>query len=387
MRDFPRAFLPLRANGCERGPNGRGPGASGVRMIAGVRRLSGVNVPAAPASSIVRSTLLALTLPRRLVPILLVCVPLVLLQWRTSGREPFAAPLAVAMCVSFVLAAPVSWRVLFPEGIALRNGALRLLLYVTIGAGIILFLGDTVPRVLDMKRTLLTMRSSLLVCLTLFLVGGWGLGRDIALEARVAQLAREAEHAQLLALRSHLDPHFLFNTLNAIAEWCREDGEIAERAVLELAGVMRAVLAGVKAPTWSFAEEMKLVRAVYGLHLLRDPNLFELEWDVPDDLPPLRVPTMIVLPLAENSVKHGPGAGHRGKLRVEARLAGRDKERLVVRIENAGPYTGPRDGSDGVPTVERRLRLAYDRGASLSVRAAGANRTLAVLDMPAEMPS
>ena len=130
---------------------------------------------------------------------------------------------------------------------------------------------------------------------------------------------------------------------------------------------------------------MKLVRAVYALHLLRDPELFELDWDVPDDLPPLRVPPMIVLPLAENSVKHGPGAGRRGAIRVRARLEGARKERLVVRIENPGAYGGPRPGSDGVPTVQRRLALAYDGDGGLAI-SGDATKTTAVLDLPADGP-
>ena len=77
-------------------------------------------------------------------------------------------------------------------------------------------------------------RPSLLVEVALFWVGGWGLARDIDFEenlrkerARARELLREKEHAELMALKSHLDPHFLFNTLNAIAEWCRADGRVA----------------------------------------------------------------------------------------------------------------------------------------------------------------
>src|SRR4030095_12586183 len=66
---------------------------------------------------------------------------------------------------------------------------------------------------------------------------------------RRGDLGRGAERAELLALRSPLDPHFLFNTLNAIAEWCREDGEIAERAVMRLSAMLRTVLAGGGAST------------------------------------------------------------------------------------------------------------------------------------------
>jgi LytS/YehU family sensor histidine kinase len=235
----------------------------------------------------------------------------------------------------------------------------------------------------------MTARSSLPVCVALFLVGGWGLGRDIAFEAsllrerrRADALAREAEHAQLLAIRSHLDPHFLFNTLNAIAEFCREDGEVAEQAVLQLSAILRAVLAGVRSPSWPLATELGLVRDLFALHLLRDPSLFTLEWDVPSTPPNVPVLPMVLLPLAENAVKHGPGAGHRGALRFAVRVEG---ERIHVELENPGPYGGPREGSQGLPTVARRLDLAYPGGARITIAAAG-ERTRVELDLPCAGP-
>ena len=344
---------------------------------------------AAPETSIVRSTLRALLEPRRLLPILLVCIPLVMLQWRMS-RDPLAAPLGAAMCISFVLFAPLSWRVLFPEGIDFDHGAIRVLLYGAIGAGVVLLVGKIVPELLDMGPTLLTVRSSLIVCCTLFLVGGWGLGRDIGFEVSLRKerlrgetLAREAEHAQLLALRSHLDPHFLFNTLNAIAEWCREDGEVAERAVLQLAGILRAVLAGVRSPSWPLGSELGLIKDLFALHLLRDPELFTLDWDVPSPLPDVQIPPMLLLPLAENAIKHGPAAGHRGRVRFAIVIEG---SRLRITIENPGRYQGPRDGSEGVPTVERRLYLAYGDRAMLHIAGDG-DRTRVLVSLPCDGPA
>jgi LytS/YehU family sensor histidine kinase len=245
-----------------------------------------------------------------------------------------------------------------------------------------------------MHTTLMTARGSLPVCVALFLVGGWGLGRDIGFEVsllrerrRADTLAREAEHAQLLAIRSHLDPHFLFNTLNAIAEWCREDGEVAERAVLQLSAILRAVLAGVRAPAWPLASELGLVRDLFALHLLRDPALFTLEWDVPSPLPDVSVLPMILLPLAENAIKHGPGGGHRGVLRCTVVAEG---ERLRVTIENPGAYGGPRAGSEGLPTVGRRLQLAYAGAASVRIAGCagtgGERRTRVELEVPAAGP-
>jgi two-component system, LytTR family, sensor histidine kinase AlgZ len=336
-----------------------------------------------PPTSIVRSTLRALLEPRRLVPVLVVCVPLVILQGRTS-RDPRAAALGAFFCLAFLVFAPVFWRILFPEGLELGHGAARLLLYAAGGVGVVLVVGVVIPEVLGMLPTLMTVRSGLLVSAALFVVGGWGLGRDIGMEAslrkerrRAEQLARAAEHAQLVAIRSHLDPHFLFNTLNAIAEWCREDGEVAERAVLQLSAILRAILAGVKQPAWPLAKEVQLVRDLLALYPLRDPSLVQVEWDLPSPLPDIDVLPMILLPLAENAVKHGPSAGHRGVIRI----AIADGDPLVVSIENPGPYGGPRPGSEGLPTVESRIRLGYDGGARLRIGAEG-GRTRVAIELP-----
>ena len=182
-----------------------------------------------------------------------------------------------------------------------------------------------------MQPTLITLRGSMVVCLALFLAGGWGLARDIdfddrlrAAESRAVELGRAAERAQLLALRAHLDPHFLFNTLNAIAEWCRQDGEIAERAVLQLSSMLRAILAGVRAASWPLATELELLRTLFDLYRLRDADLYRLELQLPEPLPAVEVPPLLLLPLAENAIKHGPAAGHRGPVLLTVTM---DEER------------------------------------------------------------
>ena len=334
-------------------------------------------------ASIVRSTTLALLEPRRLIPVMVVCGSLVGAQ-ASFSRDPLAIPLGVAMCLFFVLIAPVSYRVLFPDGLEFSHGAIRLVLYATIGAGVVLSIGAAVPKVLDMGPTFLTARSSLTVCTAMFLVGGWGLGRDIGFEQRVARLQLEAERAQLLALRAHLDPHFLFNTLNAIAEWCREDGAVAEAAVLQLSAILRTVLSGVRAASWPLEKELELVRTLFSLHLLRDPAFFTFV-EPKEPLPRIVVPPLILLPLAENAVKHGPGAGHRGEIRLEVAQEG-DTVRLA--LENPGAYRGPREGSEGLPTVEKRLALAYGGKAALHIGPAPGDkeRTRVHLTLPAAGP-
>lgn len=339
-----------------------------------------------PEPSIIRSTLRALLQPRRLLPIVIVSASLVAAQGSYS-RDPLAIPLAIAMCLAFVVVAPVSWRVLFPQRLDLRHGGVRLLLYGAIGAGVVLSLGMVVPRLTGMDWTLMTAAPSVVVSLALFLVGGFGLGRDIWLErslahaeARVDLLAREAEAAQLLALRSHLDPHFLFNTLNAIAEWCREDGEVAERAVMQLSAMLRTVLAGVRAATWPLAEELALLDTLFALHRLRDPERFQLTRRFPAPLPTVTVPPMLLLPLAENAVKHGPAAGHAGAIELDVAAADDGGLRIVLR--NPGPYRGRRADGNGLAIVERRLAIAYGGGAALTIAGDG-DTTVAAVTIPA----
>jgi two-component system sensor histidine kinase AlgZ len=227
----------------------------------------------------------------------------------------------------------------------------------------------------------------MVVCLALFLVGGWGLARDIdnddqlrQVEALAAERGRAAERAELLALRAHLDPHFLFNTLGAIAEWCRQDGEVAERAVLELSAMLRTILAGVRAPAWPLGKELHLLDTLFGLYQLRDPVLYRLDRTLPDPLPVVDVPPMLLLPLAENAVKHGPAAGHGGAVALHVRVD-RDAGRVHISISNPGRFAGPRAGGEGLRMVERRLALAYDGDATFAVGAAG-DTTLAELSLP-----
>lgn len=345
----------------------------------------------ASAAAVAQDTFRALFETRRFLPISLVCGMMLFVQARLSG-DPLALPIGVLMCASFFAIAPLSWRLLLPDHGPRASSRFfgHMAIYGIVGFATVGVVGWVLPHALAMRPTLLTMPSTLLVCCSLFWVGGWGLGRDIGLEAslvrerrRAVQLAREAEHAQLLAMRAHLDPHFLFNTLNAIAEWCRQDGAVAERAILELSGILRAVLAGVKSPSWSLASELALVRDLFALHQLRDPELFALEWDVPSPLPDISVPPMILLPLAENAIKHGPAAGHRGVVECAVSVTA---ERLRIVVTNPGPYQGPREGSDGLPTVLRRLSLAYGVDARLQIAADPSEmRTRAELDVPRGM--
>lgn len=354
--------------------------------------------------ALVASTWLALLAPRRAIPILLIVVPLVYAQGTLGYGGVLPMVIGAVMCGTFVLVGPLAWRGLFPTGERLRYAPVRLLAFALIGAVCVLVTGVLLPELVMLRPSMLTAPTeSHFITMAMFWVGGWGLGRDIDLEERLVlekeraeELAKEAERAQLMALRSHLDPHFLFNTLNAIAEWCREDGEVAERAVLELSSMLRAVLAGVRTPTWPFAKEVEVLETLFSLHRLRDPDLFTLTLSIDDDARDVPVPTLIFLPIAENAMKHGPSAGFRGPVSLTARLCEHGgAEALEVVLENPGPYRGRRDGGEGIAMVETRLDLATDGEGAWSieevaggeVNGASGPRTRSRLVLPTDLPA
>jgi hypothetical protein len=327
-----------------------------------------------------RETLEGLVTPRRLLPILIVLVPLLLEQAHWGGSR--ALTIGLALGIACVVVAPVTWRIFGGAKPTISGIAL----YAFVGAitvGIVGYLG---PPLVGLRGTFLTHRHSIPIVLALFLVGGWGLGRDIELErsldaqrARADALARAAERAEILALRAHLDPHFLFNTLNAIAEWCRVDGVVAERAVLRLAEMLRAILDGVRHETWPLSRERALVEALFELHRMRDPDRFSIAVEADPGIDALGIPPLLLVAIAENAMKHGPGRGHRGIVRLSIR---REAERLVIRLSNPGPYAGPRHGGEGLPTIDKRLSLTYGEGARFTIGPDGDGRTIATLEIP-----
>lgn len=308
------------------------------------------------------STLISLAAPRRLVPIVAIVVAITGAQLYYGAPRDAVIPLGLSL--GFVALAPWTWRALLARRVTLA----RCVAYAAPAVAVVAAFGVAVPRALGLGPTFLGDAGSLAVALALYLVGGWGLGRDIELELDV-------EHAQLKAIRTHLDPHFLYNTLNAIAEWCSEDPKVAEEATLRLAELLRATLDALERRSWPVAREVALVEDLLALHRVRDPDAFTATVDVDPAARELELPPLVVVTLVENALKHGPRAGHRGAIAIAVRA---EPTGVRAEVENPGPYVA-RTGGRGLATLRARLGLAYGRGARFTIAAAGADRTRAVL--------
>jgi hypothetical protein len=309
-----------------------------------------------------------------------------------AGGRPLAAAHTLAVCALFAVTAPAAWRALLgshTRGLPPAARAWRVGAYATIGAVVVLGGALVGARALGLRATVLTDSAGLPVAQVLCWVGGWGLGRDIELSLslererqRAEALGRAAEHAQLLALKSQLDPHFLFNTLNAIAEWCREDPEVAEQATLRLAAMLRLIFDAVRVERWPLGRELELVEALWALHRVRDPQRFAFAVDGAGA--EAEVPPLLLLPLAENAMTHGVWRGAHGDLR----LAVTGDEQLAVSIESPGAYQPERGDGHGLASVRQRLELTWGALASLHIGAAPGepSRTRVVVRFPRAVP-
>jgi signal transduction histidine kinase len=173
--------------------------------------------------------------------------------------------------------------------------------------------------------------------------------------------------AELDALRSKLNPHFLFNTLHSIIALTRKNPAAAEAALFRFSDMLRYVLDTEKNGTEyvTVDDELDFVRDYLSLEALRLGDRLHVEWHVAPDAGSHRVPPLTLQPLVENSIKHAfnprsqPG-------RLVIRVAAENGQ-LVMAVQDDGP------GADqaqvrasrglGIRTVERRLQLGYgERG-------------------------
>ena len=162
-------------------------------------------------------------------------------------------------------------------------------------------------------------------------------------EQRAHELSLHASRSELKALRAQINPHFLFNALNAIAGLIHRNPGRADRTIEQLADVFRYALRSSEDEWTTLGEELQFVQSYLEVERARFGERLEAEVRVGREAATARIPTMMVHTLVENAVKHGL-AEVRGTARisVEAR-AGGDRLTIVV-IDNGPGFQSSADG-------------------------------------------
>ena len=206
------------------------------------------------------------------------------------------------------------------------------------------------------------------------------LGEDLAslgkgaaeIEERVERLRREemnrlVSQAELRALQSQINPHFLFNALNALYGTIPRDAADARRIVLDLADIFRYFLQSDKVFV-PLAKEMQIVRAYLEVEQFRLGDRLAMEILVDDAALEIPIPVLSIQPLVENAIKHGVSRRTEpGYVRVQARCNG-EELRITVENSGSGSSTTPAPGMGvGLNNVRRRMEICYGSGADLAL--------------------
>lgn len=173
-----------------------------------------------------------------------------------------------------------------------------------------------------------------------------------------AQLAAALERAELSALAATLHPHFLFNTLQAIAEMVHRDADAADRMIVQLSAMLRRLLDD-RRPVVPLREELAFGRDYLALEQVRFGDALAVRWEVEPGAEAILVPRLSVQPLIENALKHGLWpAGRPGTLVISARKQG---DQLVVSVidDGLGLPTSPPGPGVGLSTVRARIERMY----------------------------
>ena len=203
------------------------------------------------------------------------------------------------------------------------------------------------------------------------------------LEAETAQLQAQLAEARLSALRSQIDPHFLFNTLNAVSALVERDPRGVRRMIARLSELLRHSLEGAQAPEVTLREELAFADRYLEIMRIRFQGSLEVEQRVDDAALDALVPSLVLQPLVENAVKHGVGRQRGvGRIEIEAR---REGDRVVLAVRDNGPgMEGDAPAHEGVGLRNTRERLAQLHGdhAALVVRSADGGGFEAEVSLP-----
>jgi two-component sensor histidine kinase len=197
------------------------------------------------------------------------------------------------------------------------------------------------------------------------------------------KLQASFKDAELSALKSQINPHFIFNSLNNIRSLVAEDGEKARDSITHLSDLLRFSIQFDQYEKVSLEKEMEVVKDYLELESIQLEERLEYSFSISKETAEISLPPMIVQTLVENAIKHSINElPHGGKVYVESELS---NDYLKIFVKNSGQLKnddpGKRKGI-GIKNSKERLRLLYGESASLTVENMNEQMVCATIRIP-----
>ena len=201
-------------------------------------------------------------------------------------------------------------------------------------------------------------------------------------ESQQVRLTAQLAEARLGALRMQLNPHFLFNSLNAITVLVRDENTRDAAQMLELlSGILRQVLQSGKRQQVTLAEELQFIEKYLAIEQVRFSDRLQVRWSIEPSVQDALVAEFILQPLVENAIRHGVAKrSEAGLIEITGRAC--DGE-VVLSVRDDGPGYHPTSNT-GVGHANTRVRLEtlYGKAGELQVLNAEGGGTLATVRFP-----
>jgi two-component system, LytTR family, sensor kinase len=200
-----------------------------------------------------------------------------------------------------------------------------------------------------------------------------------------AQLNEQLAKAQLDALRQQIDPHFMFNTLNAISGLVRDQrNHAAVSMIVGLSELLRRTATDNHRPQVALEDEIEYLQRFLDIQKIRFGERLNVIVDIPSDLYPELVPNFFLQPLVENAIQHGIAKRvEGGTIRITGRRAG---DVLHLTVHNDGPRLPSDEGTVragiGLSNLRTRLQILYGGRFELELRHPETAGVEAVVSLP-----
>ncbi len=213
----------------------------------------------------------------------------------------------------------------------------------------------------------------------------WNSSRN---EKKIEQQQMRLNEARLAALSSQIQPHFLFNTLNSVAALIRTNPEQARQVVYKLSKILRRLLRQ-QDNLVSLGEELSFIDDYLAIEMVRFGEKLRFVKDIEPETLDLLVPSMLLQPLVENSIKHGLASKvDGGEIRVRSR---RNGNRLQVLVEDDGVGIPEAklahlfEQGIGVNNVNERLKVLYGDGYKMWIDSRPGEGTSTGIEIPEQV--
>lgn len=176
------------------------------------------------------------------------------------------------------------------------------------------------------------------------------------------QLSREKLHAELALLKSQLQPHFFFNTLNNLYSLVLQKSELAPELILKLSSMMRYILYDSNKETVKLEEEVDFIINYIAIEKIRYGKRVKVTVDVPESLPSIQFPPLILFTFIENAFKHGVAQEiEEAQIELQIAMAGNS---LTYKVRNSLPVVASATQMEakkgiGLKNITQRLQIIY----------------------------